>query len=176
LIVTIRPRSSEPAELNTTRQGEIISINPIADETSTKAKLIETVKEEIMGISLEEAKVIVVGGGGIGGKEGFGLLQELAQTLRGAIGVSRVPCDEGWMPKKLEIGQTGHMVSPGLYIAVGISGAPQHIAGCSGSKCIVAINRDPEAHIFQEADFGVVGDYKEALPSLIEKLKFILVR
>lgn len=173
-IVSMRPRSSQHAEFNTAREGEIISVRPAADNSSIRAKLVETVKEELKGISLEEAKVIVAGGGGIGGKQGFELLQELAQILRGALGTSRVPCDEGWMPKKLEIGQTGHMVSPNLYIAIGISGAPQHLAGCSGSKCIVAINRDPEAHIFKEADFGIIGDYKEALPSLIDKLKSIL--
>ncbi len=173
-IVTMRPRSSEPAQPDTGRQGEIISVSTTADDSAIRTTLIETVKEELKGISLEDAKVIVSGGGGIGGKEGFELLQDLAQILRGAIGTSRVPCDEGWMPKKLEIGQTGHMVSPSLYIAIGLSGAPQHLAGCSGSKCIVAINRDPEAHIFQEADFGIIGNYKEALPSLIEKLKTIL--
>jgi electron transfer flavoprotein alpha subunit len=120
---------------------------------------------------LDEAKVVVAGGGGIGGEEGFRLIEELAQTLRGAIGTSRVPCDEGWMPKNLEIGQTGHMVSPDVYIAIGISGAPQHLAGCTGSKIIVAINKDPEAHIFKESDLGFVGDFRTVLPSLIEKLK-----
>ncbi len=174
-IVSMRPRSSEPAEPDTTRQGEIISVSPTADDSAIASKLIETVKEELKGISLEDAKVIVAGGGGIGGKEGFELLQNLAQVLRGAVGTSRVPCDEGWMPKKLEIGQTGRMVSPSLYIAIGISGAPQHLAGCSGSKCIVAINRDSDAHIFREADFGIIGDYKEALPSIIDKLKSILI-
>ncbi|MFC2163556.1 electron transfer flavoprotein subunit alpha/FixB family protein [Acidobacteriota bacterium] len=173
-IVTMRPRSSEPADSDSSRQGGITPVSPTATDSPTKVKLIETVKEELKGISLEDAKVIVAGGGGIGGKEGFELLEDLAQILRGAIGTSRVPCDEGWMPKKLEIGQTGRMVSPTLYIAVGISGAPQHLAGCSGSKCIVAINRDPDAHIFKEANFGIVGDYKEALPSIIDKLKSIL--
>ena len=173
-IVTLRPRSSEQADPDNSRKGEIISVELSTEDTSAKAKLIETVREELKGISLEEAKVIVAGGGGIGGKEGFEILHELAQILRGTVGTSRVPCDEGWMPKKLEIGQTGHMVSPGLYIAIGISGAPQHLAGCSGSKCIVAINRDPDAHIFREADFGIIGDYREALPSLIENLKSIL--
>jgi electron transfer flavoprotein alpha subunit len=173
-IVTLRPRSLEQAEPDNSRQGEIISVELSTEDTSAKGELIETIKEELKGISLEEAKVIVAGGGGIGGEEGFELLHVLAQILRGAVGTSRVPCDEGWMPKKLEIGQTGHMVSPGLYIAIGISGAPQHLAGCSGAKCIVAINRDPEAHIFKEADFGIIGNYKEALPSFIEKLKAII--
>ncbi len=173
-VVTMRPRVGTPAEPDTSRKGEIVPVSIDVDDSMIKGKLLETVKEEIKGIKLEEAKVIVAGGGGIGGSEGFQLLQELAQVLGGTIGVSRVPCDEGWMSVSLEIGQTGHMVSPDLYIAAGISGAMQHLAGCSGSKCIVAINKDPEAHIFKEADFGIVGDYREALPPLIEKCKALL--
>ncbi len=170
-IVTMRPRVSEPAESDDTRQGEMLSVQEIDDKTRTKETLLNTVKEESQGMPLEEAGVVVAGGGGIGGTEGFRLIEELAQTLRGAVGTSRVPCDEGWMPKNLEIGQTGHMVSPDMYISIGISGAPQHLAGCSGSKIIVAINKDPEAHIFKESDLGLVGDYREVLPSLIAKLK-----
>lgn len=173
-IATMRPRVTEPAESDDSRQGEILPVPEILDEPSIKVKLLRTVKEESKGILLEDAKVVVAGGGGIGGKEGFWLIEELAHTLRGAIGISRVPCDEGWMPKNLEIGQTGHMVRPDVYITVGISGAPQHLAGCSGSKYIVSINKDPEANIFKESDLGIVGDYREALPSLIEKLKSIL--
>jgi len=170
-VVTMRPRASAPAEPDTSRKGEIVPVTVKVDDSKIKCKLLETVKEEVKGIKLEEAKVIVTGGGGIGGSEGFQLIKELAQILGGTIGITRVPCDEGWMPKSLEIGQTGHIVSPALYIAVGVSGAPQHLAGCSGSKCIIAINKDPEAHIFKEADFGIVGDYRKALPSLIEKCK-----
>jgi electron transfer flavoprotein alpha subunit len=170
-IAAMRPRMTEPAVPDKSRQGEIVSIPEIEEETQVKAILLNTVKEESKGIRLEEAKVVVAGGGGIGGEEGFRLIDELAQSLRGAVGTSRVPCDEGWMPKNLEIGQTGHMVSPDVYIAIGISGAPQHIAGCSGSKLIVAINKDSDAHIFKESDIGLVGDYKRALPPLIEKLK-----
>jgi len=173
-VVTMRPRVIAPAEPDISRQGEIAPLSLEIDESMIKGNLLETVKEEVKGVRLEEAKVIVTGGGGIGGREGFQLLQELAQVLGGTIGVSRVPCDEGWMPVSLEIGQTGHMVSPDLYIAVGISGALQHMAGCSGSKCIVAINKGPEAHIFKEADFGIVGDYRQVLPPLIEKLKALL--
>lgn len=173
-VVAMRPRVTTPAEPDTSRKGEIASIVIDVDDSMIKGKLLETVKEEIKGIKLEDAKVIVAGGGGIGGSEGFQLLQELAQVLGGAVGVSRIPCDEGWMPVTLEIGQTGQMVSPNLYIAVGISGALQHMAGCSGSKYIVAINKDPDAHIFKESDFGVVGDYREALPPLIEKCKALM--
>ncbi len=174
LVVTMRPRAIEPAKPNSSRHGESVSLAVDTDESLMKIKLLETVKEEAKGINLEEAKVIVAGGGGIGGQEGFHLLEELAQVLGGAIGITRVPSDEGWMPSSLEIGQTGHIVSPGLYIAVGISGAPQHLAGCSRSKHIVAINKDPEAHIFKEADFGIIGDYREALPALIDRLKALL--
>jgi electron transfer flavoprotein alpha subunit len=173
-IAAMRPRVINPAKPDDSRKGEILSVPEIMDEPTIKGELLRTVKEESKGIRLEDAKVVVAGGGGIGGKEGFRLIEELAQTLRGAVGTSRVPCDEGWMPKNMEIGQTGHMVSPNVYIAVGISGAPQHFAGCSGSKCIVAINKDPDAHIFKESDLGLVGDYREALPSLIEKLKSIM--
>lgn len=173
-IVTMRPRSVMVAEANTSRKGEIITLSITVDDIMIKGNLINVVKEEVKGIKLEEAKVIVSGGGGIGGSEGFQILQELAQVLGGAVGISRVPCDEGWMPSSLEIGQTGHIVSPNLYMAIGISGALQHIAGCSDSKCIVAINRDADAHIFKVSDFGVVGDYREVLPALLEKCRTLL--
>jgi electron transfer flavoprotein alpha subunit len=170
-IVTMRPKAVMVDEPDRSRKGEIIAFTTPIDDSMTKIRHLETVKEEVKGIRLEEAKVIIAGGGGIGGRDGFKLLEELAKILGGTIGVSRVPCDEGWMSIKLEIGQTGHIVSPDLYIAVGISGAMQHMAGCSGSKLIIAINKDPEAHIFKEADFGVVGDYRDVLPALISKLK-----
>jgi electron transfer flavoprotein alpha subunit len=173
-IITLRPRAVMPAEPDASRKGEIITLSVTVDDSMVKSKLVETVKEEVKGIKLEDAKVIVAGGGGIGGSDGFKLLEELAKVLGGTVGVSRVPCDEGWMPLSLEIGQTGHIVSPSLYIAVGISGASQHMAGCSGSKYIVAINRDPEANIFKVSDFGVVGDYRQALPPLTEKCKALV--
>ncbi len=170
-IITIRPRSVMPSTPDQSRKGDIIKLNISIGQSMIKAKLIETVKEDIRGVKLEDAKVIVGGGGGIGGVEGFKLLEELAKVLRGAVGVSRVPCDEGWMPLSLEIGQTGHIVTPNLYIAIGISGAPQHMVGCAGSKYIVAINRDPEAQIFKEVNYGLVGDYREILPAFIEKCR-----
>lgn len=170
-VATMRPRSVPAAEPDVARQGEIITLTPTIDESAIKSKLVETKKEQVEGIKLEDAKIIVAGGGGIGGAEGFKILEELAQLLGGAVGATRVPCDEGWVPPSLEIGQTGSIVTPDLYIAVGISGAVQHMVGCSNSKRIVAINRDLDAHIFQEADFGVVGDYREAVPALIERIK-----
>ncbi len=173
-IVTMRPKAVMVDEPDPSRRGEIIAFTTTIDDSMIKIRHLETVKEEVKGIRLEEAKVIVAGGGGIGGRDGFKLLEELAKILGGTIGVSRVPCDEGWMPTNLEIGQTGHIVSPDLYIAVGISGALQHLAGCAGSKLIVAINKDPEAHIFKEADFGVVGDYREVLQHFIEECRALI--
>ncbi len=170
-IITLRPRAASPVEADPSGQSELISLEIEADKSSLKSQLLKTVKDEIKGLKLEEAKIIVAGGGGIGGRQGFQLLEELACLLGGAVGITRVPSDEGWMPKSLEIGQTGHIVSPDLYLAVGISGAPQHLAGCSGSKRIVAVNKDPEAHIFKESDWGIVADYREALPVLIDKYK-----
>jgi electron transfer flavoprotein alpha subunit len=170
-IITMRSRSEIPAEPDPSHRAEIVPIYIEIDTTQIKSQLAKTVHEEDKGIRLEEAKIIVAGGGGIGGREGFGLVQELAQALGAAIGITRVPADEKWMPKSLEIGQTGHVVNPTLYIAIGISGAPQHLAGCSSSKVIVAINKDPQARIFEEADYGIVGDYKEVLPPLIGIIK-----
>lgn len=172
-VFSMRPRVVEPAAPNISRQGEIVQIQVDTHE-SVKNQLIKTVKEEVKGVKLEDASVIVAGGGGIAGKEGFEILEELSRLLGGTVGISRVPRDEGWMPDHLEIGQTGHIVAPNLYIAVGISGAPQHMAGCSSSKYVIAINKDPEAHIFKEADVGIVGDYREVLPHFIEKYKDIL--
>lgn len=173
-IVTLRPRSVMPAEPDASRSGEVIPLNITVDESKIKSRLVETAKEEGKGIKLEEAKAIVAGGGGLGSADGLKLLEELAEVLGGTVGVSRVPCDEGWTPISMEIGQTGHIVGPSLYIAVGISGAAQHMTGCQDSKCIVAINKDPEAHIFKEADFGVVGDYRQVLPALTNKCKALL--
>ncbi len=170
-VVTMRPRSETPSEPDPSKRAEIIPISVKIDEAQMRTQLVKTVHEEDKGIRLEEAKIIVAGGGGIGSSEGFDLIRQLALTLGAAVGITRVPADEKWMPKSLEIGQTGHMVSPNLYIAVGISGAPQHLAGCATAKTIVAINKDPGAHIFDEADFGIVGDYRSILPALIEKLK-----
>lgn len=170
-IITLRPRAVSPVEPDPSGQSELISLEIEADRSILKSQLLRTVKDEIKGIKLEEAKVIVAGGAGIGGPQGFQLLEELAHLLGGAVGITRVPSDEGWMPKSLEIGQTGHMVGPNLYLAVGISGAPQHLAGCSSSKWIVAVNKDPEAPIFKESDWAIVADYREALPILIDKCK-----
>jgi len=173
-MATIRSRAMSPSSHDTSRTGEVVSVDIAADALTVKAKIVDIVKEEIEGIKLEDAKIVVAGGGGIGSAEGFDLVRELAKVLGGAVGATRPPCEEGLVPVSLQIGQTGKMVAPDLYIAVGISGAQQHIAGCIASKCIAAINRDPDAEMFKLSDVGVVRDYKEVLPVLIAKCKELL--
>ncbi len=125
-------------------------------------------------MKLEDAEVVVSGGRGIGSAQDFEMVRELARVLSGAVGATRPACDEGWTPVTLQVGQSGKVVSPKLYVAVAISGAMSHIAGCLGSECIVAINKDNEANIFNVAHFGIVADYKEVLPALTAKFKELL--
>ena len=173
-MATVRARSMSPLSPDSSRKGEVVPVDVAVDASIIKAKVVDVVKEEVEGIKLEDAKVVVAGGGGIASAEDFELVRELAKVLGGAVGATRPPCEEGWISSSVQIGQTGKIVTPDLYIAIAISGAQQHMAGCVDSKCIVAINRDTEAHIFKLSDFGVIGDYKEALPALIAKCKELL--
>lgn len=171
-LATIRPRAMAPLEPDSSRKGEIEDIKVEIDTSAIKTKLVDTLMHEMEGVKVEEAEVVVAGGGGIGGAEGFQLLQDLAKVWRGAVGTTRVPCDEGWVPTtSSEIGQSGKTVKPNLYFAVGIRGAVQHVVGCSESKCIVAINTDPDATMFKFSDYGIVGDYRVIVPELIKEIK-----
>lgn len=173
-MATVRQKAMSPLEPDTSRQGEITSIKVELDPAKIRTKVTETVKEEVAGIKLEDADIVVSGGRGIGNPEGFKELEELAKILKGAVGSSRPPCDNGWVPDTLQVGLTGKIVTPEIYIAIGISGASQHLSGCSGSKNIIAINKDSEANIFREARFGVVGDWKQVLPAFTQKMKDLL--
>lgn len=173
-VVTIRTKAMTPLEPNASRQGEVINIDAGLEASAIRTRVLDKVVEEVEGIKLEDAEVVVSGGRGIGNAEGFKQLEELAKLLKGAVGASRPPCDNGWVPDTLQVGLTGRIVAPEVYIAVAISGSSQHLSGCSGSKNIVAINKDPEANIFRQARFGVVGDWKKVLPAFTEKVKELL--
>ena len=173
-IATVRAKAMSPLERDESRRGEVITIQASLDPQTIRTKVLEKVVEEVEGIKLEDAEVVVGGGRGIGGADGFQQLEELAKILNGAVGASRPPCDNDWVPNSYQIGLTGKIIAPNLYIAVALSGSSQHIAGCSGAKNIVAINKDPEANIFREATFGVVGDWKAVLPAFTEKVKALL--
>jgi electron transfer flavoprotein alpha subunit len=173
-IATVRAKSMTPLAKDDSRKGEVVNIDAGIDASAVRTKVLDKVKEEVEGIKLEDAAVIVTGGRGIGGEEGFKDLEELAKMLKGAVGATRPACDNGWMPDKAQVGLTGKIVTPDLYIAVGVSGASQHMAGCSGSKTIVAVNKDSEANIFRMAHYGVVGDWKKILPAFKAKVKELI--
>lgn len=168
---TVRAKSMEPLDAPYAQNGETIVLSDGLDAFKPKTRRTEWNKHTTEGLKIEDAKIIVAGGGGLGGPEGFAPLKELADLLGGAVGASRVPVDEGWAPLSMEIGQTGKIVNPDLYVAVGISGASQHVTGCLNSKKIIAINKDPEANIFKISDFGLVADFREAIPIIIGKIK-----
>ena len=170
-IATVRLKAMSPAVKDDSLQGEIINIEAAIDTASVKARVVERKTEPEAGVKLEDARVVVAGGRGIGSAEGFKQLEEIAGLLHGAVGATRPPCDAGWIPDSRQIGITGRIVSPDLYLAVGLSGASQHVSGFFSSKVIAAINKDPDANIFKVAHYGIVGDWKEVLPALTDRLK-----
>lgn len=168
-VISVKPRALDvPEPLPVRAAVEDVALQLDAASLPTRVREVQREQAEV---SLDDAAVVVGGGRGVGGPEGFTLLGELAAELGGAVGASRPPADEGWVPITWQIGQTGKSIRPNLYIAVGISGAAQHVAGMSGSRTIVAVNKDPEAPIFALAHYGIVGDYRQVVPALIERIK-----
>ncbi|MVP02505.1 electron transfer flavoprotein subunit alpha/FixB family protein [Paenibacillus lutrae] len=168
-VVTVRPSNIAVQEAQEDRSGEVVNI--AYEAPSLRTVILEVVRKTSGKIDLAEAKVVISGGRGVKSPGGFKPLEELAGVLGGAVGASRGACDAGYCDYALQIGQTGKVVTPEIYIACGISGAIQHLAGMSGSRVIIAINKDPEAPIFKVADYGIVGDLFEVVPLLTEEFR-----
>ena len=152
-------------------EKKIIRKNALVEKNEIRTELIQRVKEVTESVDLEEAEIIVAGGKGIGNKEGFDELKSFADAIGGKIACSRAVVEAGWLPQNYQIGQSGKTVTPKIYFAVGISGAIQHLAGIAGADKVIAVNSDPDAAIFQRADYGIIGDYKEVLPVLKAELQ-----
>lgn len=168
-IILVRPKSFEASESG--GAAELKHLDVTVGAESKRAHIVERVAEASEKVKLEEARVVISGGRGMGGPQNFPLLEDLASALGGAVGASRAVVDAGWVPYSMQVGQTGKSVRPGVYIAVGISGAMQHTVGMKTSKVIIAINKDAEAPIMKMADLGVVGDALKILPALTAAVK-----
>jgi electron transfer flavoprotein alpha subunit len=173
-MASVRAKTQAPLPRDEARQGEVVQRPSGIDASLVRAKFISRNKKAVEGITLTGAPIVISGGRGLKGAENFKYLKELGDLLGAAVGASKAAVDEGWVPPEMQVGLTGVTVTPNLYIAVGISGAAQHIAGMGYSKNIVAINRDPEAAIFQRAHFGAVGDWQKIIPAFTRKCKELL--
>ena len=168
-MATVRAKAQDPLGRDDSRQGEVVKISADLNPESMRTRIVSRRKEETEGVRLEDAPVVVGGGRGLGGPEGFQPLEELAEALGATVGATRAVCDLGWYPVATQIGLTGKVVTPDIYIAVGISGASQHMSGISQVKNIVSINNDAEANIFRASRFGIVGDWKEIIPAFAQQ-------
>ncbi len=170
-VAAIRPKVYDPLAPDMTRQGEVIPVAVELDASMARVTVLRQEIDESPGVKLEDARIVVAGGRGLGGPEPFSELEELAGMLGAGIGASRAAVDAGWVPGNWQIGLTGRTITPELYITVGISGASQHMAGCSNSRVIVAINSDTEANIFREARYGVAGNWENVLPAFMQAVR-----
>ena len=170
-MAALRPKAYAPLVPDPTRQGDVVAVPVTLDASMARVTIVQRVRHESTGVKLEDASIVVSGGRGLGGPGPFQELQGLAGMLGAAMGASRAAVDAGWVPGNWQVGLTGKTITPDLYITVGISGASQHMAGCSGAKVIVAINKDAEANIFREARYGVVGDWQLVLPAFMEAVR-----
>lgn len=170
-MATVRPKVMKAIEFDTSRKGEIVEVTPEPEELQSRVKVIETVAASQGNVNIQESDILISGGRGLESEKGFELIRKLAETMGADVAASRAVVDAGWIPYPHQVGQTGKTVAPKLYVACGISGAVQHVAGMQSAEAIVAINRDKDAPIFDVADFGIVGDINEIIPKLIAKIE-----
>ncbi len=170
-MATVRPGVMKKAKKNPEAKAKVVEFKPVFEKNNNYVEILEVIKKESNKIDIQDAKILVSGGRGVGSKENFALLQDLAETVNGTVSSSRASVDANWMEKDRQVGQTGKTVRPDVYFAIGISGAIQHLAGMQESDFIIAINKDESAPIFDVADYGVVGDLNKILPLLTEQIK-----
>ncbi len=168
---TVRPKVMKELEFDGERSGEILTVSPDLDRLGNRVKVLESVVSEASNVNIQESDILVSGGRGLDNEKGFDLIRKLADVMDANVAASRATVDAGWIPYPHQVGQTGKTVAPKVYIACGISGAIQHVAGMQSSEVIVAVNRDENATIFDVADYGIVGDLFEVLPKLISKIE-----
>ncbi len=170
-VATVKAKTQAPLPPDDSHEGDLVIVPLRVTDAEIRTRILDQDRTAAEGIRLENARVVVAGGGGLGGPEGFEAAAQLASVLGGAVGASRVACDLGWCPPHYQIGLSGKTVAPDLYIAIGISGAGQHMAGCANAKVIVAINSDAEAPIYQFSHFGVVSECEELIPALTKEIQ-----
>jgi electron transfer flavoprotein alpha subunit len=172
-MATVRPGVMQKAKKNPEAKAEVIEFKPVFEKNNKYVEVMEVIKKESNKIDIQDAKILVSGGRGVGSKENFELLADLAEAIKGTVSSSRASVDANWVEKDRQVGQTGKTVRPDVYFAIGISGAIQHLAGMQESDYIIAINKDETAPIFDVADYGVVGDLNKILPLLTEQIKAV---